>query len=651
MCGLAGIVRADPRAPVDEDSLVRMAGALRHRGPDGWGLALDPGAGLVATRLAIVDLPGGWQPMAGASGSLLAFNGEVFNHVELRAELAAAGVRARTTSDTEVLLHLLERHGFDVLGRLNGQWAIAYWEPGPRRLTLARDRFGVRPVHYHLAADGSLTFGSEARALFASGEVRAVPDHEGLDDALTLWAPQPPRTCFAGVAQVAPGSLVVWERGRIVRAERWWAPEGDPAAPEADLGALLADSVRLRLRADVPVGTYLSGGLDSSLTTALAQQTSDHPLQTFSIAFADARYDERSHQELVARELGTEHHVLEVGPREIADGFRDAVEHCEAPLIRTAPVPLMLLARTARAAGITVVATGEGADELFWGYDLFKEVALRTLQERDPQRAGELVDGLYAHLGGAGRRGAAWRRSLLAGGASGDPLGSHLGRIRATGAVRALLRPELQPPPEAVLDRLWAALPADFAERSPLERAEALEIDTLLGAHLLAAQGDRVAMASGVEGRYPFLDHRVAALARGLAPERKLAADLRDKVALRDLAARLLPAAVASRPKQPYRAPEVEPFFGAAAPEWVGEMLTPAAFEEAGLFHPDRTRPLLERARAGRARSPRDAMAVLAVLSTQVWHARLCRPRRHHGELTPPRVRIDRTTSTTEVAR
>ena len=198
-------------------------------------------------------------------------------------------------------------------------------------------------------------------------------------------------------------------------------------------------------------------------------------------------------------------------------------------------------------------------------------------------------------------------------------------------------------PSDRALERLRARLPPGFADRSPLERAEALEIDTLLSAHLLSAQGDRVAMAFGVEGRYPFLDHRVAALARGLAPERKLAADLRDKVALRDLAARLLPAAVAARPKQPYRAPEVEPFFGPDAPAWVGEALSQDAFEEAGLFDAGRVGPLLDRARAGRARSPRDAMAVLAVLSTQVWHQRLCRAGRHDAEVSPPRVRIDRT--------
>src|SRR3954469_25521143 len=633
MCGLAGIVRANADAPVSEDALLRMARALRPRGPDGFGLALDPGAGLVSTRLAIVDLPGGWQPMAGAGGALLAFTGEVFNHVELRAQLP--GARFETTSDTEVLLRLLEREGPAALERVNGDFALAYWEPAARRLTLARDGFGVRPLHYAARPDGSLAFASEAKALFASGEVVPEPDLEGLDEVFTLWSPRAPRTCFAGVSQLRPGSLLVWQRGRIVREAQWWSPRAD--GDESALGELLEDSVRLRMRADVPVGTYLSGGLDSSLVTALAQRASDHPLRTFSIAFSDPRYDERSHQEHVARVLGTTHRVVEVGPAEIAAAFGDAVWHCETPLVRTAPVPLMLLAAEARAAGITVVATGEGADELFWGYDLFKEVALRELHAHDPARAEALVEHLHPHLGAAGRRGAAWRVFLLDAPAD-DPLASHLPRIRATGALRALLRPEAQVPAERAVERLRADRP-ELEALPPLERAAALERDLLLSAHLLSAQGDRVSLAHGVEGRYPFLDHRVAALAGALPDERRLAGDLRDKVALRELAGTVLPAELAARPKQPYRAPEVTPFFGLDAPGWVADALAPETLE---LFDPERVAPLLARARDGRATSPREGMAVLALLSTQVWHERLCRRRTYAPETRAPRVRIDR---------
>jgi len=668
VCGIAGIVRADGAAPVEPAALRRMAGALRHRGPDGWGYARGAGFGLVSTRLAIFDVPGGWQPMRGPAGTLLVYNGEVYNHPELRREL---GGTFATTSDTEVVLRLLERDGLSALDRLNGQFAFAWWEPAARRLTLVRDRFGVRPLHWATLPEGGIAFASEAAALFASGEVAAVPDLAGLDEVFTTWGPRAPRSAFAGVAQLPPGGLLVWEAGEVVARRMWWEPDYDPAALAAraagaspdtsppagdDLPELLADAVRLRLRADVPVGTYLSGGLDSSLITALAQRASEHELRTFSVAFHDARYDERAYQQQVAQALGTRHHVVEIGPREIADGFRAAVAHAEAPLIRTAPVPLMLLARATREHGITVVATGEGADELYWGYDLFKETALRELHRHEPARAEALLDALYPYLGvPAERRGPAWRRFFFEAGPPSDPLFSHQPRIRATGIVRAFYRREVA---DALasdggdpLTRLRASLPEGFARWSALERAAYLELTTLLAPNLLAAQGDRVAMAHGVEGRFPFLDHRVFAHSVALAPERKLAPDLTEKVELRALAARLLPREVAARPKQPYRAPEVAPFFGPGAPGWVAERLEARALDEVGMFDPARVEGLLRRCRAGKASGLREGMALVGILSTQVWHGRFCGAGAADGwppERSEPRVALDAEAGTSD---
>ncbi len=658
MCGIAGIVRAHADQPVGEDALRRMAGALRHRGPDGFGLARAPGAGFVSTRLAIVDLPGGWQPMAGRDGSLLVYNGEVYNHPELRAELARDGVRFATTSDTEVVLALLTRDGIAALDRLNGQFALAWWQPGSRRLTLVRDRFGVRPLQWAPLPGGGLAFGSEAKALFASGEVDARPDLVGLDEVFTLWGARPPRTVFAGVRQLPPGGVLVWDGGHAVVERRWWTPSydaregaGGGAAGDGEaLAPLLEDAVRLRLRADVPVGTYLSGGLDSSLITALAQRVSDHELRTFSVAFRDARYDERAFQQQVASALGTRHHVVDVGPQEIAEAFADVVWHAETPLIRTAPVPLALLAQATRAHGITVVATGEGADELYWGYDLFKETAVRALHEHDPAAAAALLDGLYPYLeGSAARRGPAWQRFFLGAGDSADPLFSHQTRIAATAAARAFYcdaaRAEIAAAGDP-LERLRATLPEAFGRWSTLERAAYLELTTLLSPNLLAAQGDRVAMAHGVEGRFPFLDHRVFEHSVRLAPERKLDG-LREKAELRTLAARLLPAAIAERPKQPYRAPEVAPFFADGAPlDWVAERLSPAALDAAGIFDPARVAQLVRRAAGGRASGMREGMAFVGVLSTQVWHARYCdacTAGSYPAERDEPRIDIDTT--------
>jgi asparagine synthase (glutamine-hydrolysing) len=666
MCGIAGIVRAERDAPVAEDALRRMAGALRHRGPDGWGFAREAGAGLVSTRLAIFDLPGGWQPMRGPRGTLLVYNGEVYNHPELRRGIG--GEPFATTGDTEVVLRLLEREGLRALHRFNGQFAFAWWEPRERRLTLVRDRFGVRPLHWAALPDGGIAFASEAKGLFASGEVAAAPDLAGIDEVFTTWGARAPRTAFAGVAQLPPGGLLVWEDGELVAQRTWWEPDYDPAAlaaraaaadppagapVPAELPELLADAVRLRLRADVPVGTYLSGGLDSSLISALAQRASDHELRTFSVAFHDARYDERAFQQQVAGALGTRHHVVEVGPREIADGFRAVVAHAETPLIRTAPVPLYLLARATREQGITVVATGEGADELYWGYDLFKETAVRELHVRDPARAEALLDGLYPYLDvPAERRGPAWRRFFFEAGSPQDPLFSHQPRIAATGIARAFYRPEVARELSGdgdgggPLARLRAELPAAFARWSTLERAAYLELTTLLAPNLLAAQGDRVAMAHGVEGRFPFLDHRVFAHSVALAPERKLGPGLREKAELRTLAERLLPAEVAARTKQPYRAPEVAPFFGEAAPGWVRERLEARALDDVGVFDPARVAGLLRRCRAGKAGGFREGMALVGILSTQVWHERFCGAAAGAGsqraaERSEPRVRLE----------
>lgn len=658
MCGIAGIVRPHASKTVDEQALLRMVGAIRHRGPDGFGLALDAGAGLVSARLAIFDLPRGWQPYeASARGSILVYNGEVYNHPELRAELEKRGETFATTCDTEVVLRLLERDGVSSLDRLNGQFAFAWWQPGLRRLTLVRDRFGVRPLHYALLDDGSLVFGSEAKALFASGEVTAAPDLAGIDEVFTLWGPRAPRTTFRGVCQVTPGGLIVWERGRIIEERRWWSPEyhlGEDR--EGDLDELLRDSVRLRLRADVPVGTYLSGGLDSSLITALAQAETDHQLRTFSIAFRDPRYDERVHQQEVARAIGTRHHVVEAVSRDIADAFPEVIRHVEMPLVRTAPVPLFLLAREVRAQQITVVATGEGADELFWGYELFKEVVLRELSQREPERAVELLGQLYSYLGPtAARRGPAWRRFLLETGADDEQLGSHLTRAEATATVKAFYRREVAAEigTTTSLDRLRTELPPAFERWSRLERAAWLELATLLEPYLLSAQGDRVAMAHGVEGRFPFLDHRVFAYSARLPAKEKLDG-MREKVALRKIAAKVLPPAIAERGKQPYRAPEIAPFFAADAPEWVEEALSASALGETEIWDEQRVAGLLKRCRTGRATGMRESMALVGILSTQLWHREFVGKgiAGYPPEERQPRVRIDRTieSATQEVA-
>jgi asparagine synthase (glutamine-hydrolysing) len=578
----------------------------------------------------------------------MVYNGEVFNHPELRKELEARGERFRTTSDTEILLRLIDRDGPAALDACNGQWAIAHVDRPSRTLTLMRDRFGVRPLHYALLPDGGIVFSSEVKGILASGLVDATPDLEGIDEVFTLWAARPPRSAFEGIRLLPPGHLLVWRDGEIVEQRPWWEPryatDAPAPAPEA-LGELLRDSVRLRLRSDVPVGCYLSGGLDSSLTTALAVEQTEHQLRTFSLAFRDPLFDESAFQRQVAEELGTQHHVIEIGPEEITDAFQDVMRHVETPVIRSAGVPLYLLAQSTREQGITVVATGEGADELYWGYDLFKEAKVRAFCARAPDAAwrASLFDRMYPYFASSGgRRGESWRRFFLDAGPASDPLFSHQTRIQATSGVKSLYSGDTRAALAGVdpLERLRDDLPEEFGRMSVLERAAYLELTTLLGNHLLAAQADRVGMAHGIEGRFPFLDHRVFEHSVATRPQDKLAG-LHEKIAIRRVAAEVVPPIVAQRPKQPYRAPEAAAFF-ANEPEWVTERLSAEAVRAVGIYDERAVAGLVRRCRAGRATGFRENMALMGVLSTQVWHETFCTGgMRFPEEDIEPRVRLE----------
>ena len=374
------------------------------------------------------------------------------------------------------------------------------------------------------------------------------------------------------------------------------------------------------MRADVPVGAYLSGGLDSGALCAVAAGSSPHRLRTFSVTFDDPALDESGFQREVAARVGTLHAARPVSPAQIADAFPDAVRHAATPLVRTAAAPMYLLARLARERGISVVLTGEGADELFLGYDLFRETAVRRFCLRRPgSPAREALFGrLYPYQAGA--RGEFWRRWFLAQDDTADPLFSHLPRFALTRRIRDFHAPDGRAAADFdPLTELRAALPERFGRWAPAHQAAYLELVTLLEPYLLASQGDRMSMAHGVEGRYPFLDHELWALAASLPVRAKLAG-LREKAILRRWAAPLLPPPVLARPKQPYRAPDAAAFVGPGAPAWVDEVLSPAALREAGWWEPRAVAGLVARCRAGRATGTRESQALAAVLSTQLWH-------------------------------
>lgn len=626
MCGIAGAAFAGPHE-LDELCLRRMAGAIRHRGPDGFGVFTDGRVSLVHTRLAIIDLAGGAQPLGNEDGQLqVVFNGEIYNYHELRAELLRLGHRFATQSDTEVLVHGYESWGLGLMERLIGQFAFALYDRRDGSLLLVRDRFGVRPLFYaHVA--GGLVFGSEVKALFASGLVEAAPDVRGLDEVYTFWAALPPRTPFRGVQALEPGCWASYRRGEW-RSGRYYAVDYPSARVEpdeavAELDRVIRSSVDLRMRADVPVGGYLSGGLDSTIACTLAAASSPYRLRTFSVTFDDPRFDESAFQREVASAVGSDHAVEAIGPGHIAAAFPDVVRFTETPLVRTAPVPLYLLARLTRERGIKVVLTGEGADELFLGYDLFKEVKIRRFCHQQPASAWRprLFQRLYPYLGGAQRAGEFWSRFFLESGHPSDPLDSHLPRFRLTAAIKDFYSPAMRAElgSHDPLEELRARLPASFERWTPMHRAAYLEMFTLLSPYLLSSQGDRVSLAHAVEGRHPFLDHRLFELSARL-PERSKLRALREKDILRRWSRGVIPDAVASRGKQPYRAPDIPSFTGPGAPAYVRELLSEERVRQAGYFDPRAVSGLLRRAERGQATGFRENQAFVGILSAQIWH-------------------------------
>ncbi len=480
MCGIAGCFVTDGGSPPSLEMLGRMTAALQHRGPDECGLYRDHLLGLAHARLAIVDVATGQQPLSNEDGSLwIVMNGEIFNHVELRRELLALGHRFRTRSDTEVAVHAWEAWGEHAFSRFNGQWAIALWDTSTRTLVLSRDPFGVRPL-YVCEHRGRLYFASEVKAIFAADPT--VPrslDPVGLAQTFTFWSVVPPQSIFAGVREVEPGHVeVVRESQRATRA--YWVPDFSAAPPEGFTGSVaeaaeemlrrLEEAVRLRmLRADVPVGCYLSGGLDSSLVAALGRRVTGKGFCTFSVRFEDAEYDETPYQRLVARHVGAEHREVVVGRRDIAEALPDVVWHTERPVLRTGPAPLFLLSRTASQAGIKAVLTGEGADEIFAGYDLFREGKIRRFWARQPHsRLRPLLLGrLYPYLSRSPVAHPALARQFFGRGLEQwrEPGFAHLPRWQAAQAIQRLFAPALRARLEGrdVVAEQLSHLPAVFA--------------------------------------------------------------------------------------------------------------------------------------------------------------------------------------------
>ena len=667
MCGIAGIVGlSNTAATPSHEALVRMASTLTHRGPDELGVYRDDRAGLAHARLSIIDLSSGQQPMADeGETSWIVFNGEIFNYVELREELVALGHRFRTQSDTEVILHAHRAWGDAAFARFNGQWAVALWDSLAGRLVLSRDRVGICPLHV-CEHKGSLYFASEVKAIFAANaDIPRAFDARGISQTFTFWTIVPPQGVFQGVSELEPGHVRTYHNG-TVRDHAYWTPRypvngdthglyrGSLEDAVREVRSALENATSLRmLRADVPVGSYLSGGLDSSLVAALGRQFAGDKFQTFSLRFDDTEYDETAYQRLMVKALGSEHHEVVVARSDIADVFPEVIYHTERPILRTAPAPLFHLSKLVRAHGVKVVLTGEGADEMFAGYDLFREGKVRRFWGRQPASVWRprLLERLYPYLSRSpvsqqamaqqffGRNIAAYRAPGFA----------HDTRWHTTGALKRLLSNDMQAAIAGrdVIGELLQEIPADFTRWSPLAQDQYLEIHTLLSGYLLSSQGDRMLMSHAVEGRFPFLDKDVVALADSLPPAYKLRV-LDEKHVVKRAAADVVPREIIARKKQPYRAPDALSFVAKNGPAYIDEVLSESALQEANVFEPQSVTQLLRKCRARGSEgqfSNTDNMALVGVLSTQLLHSQFI-AKRPEGILgIPLRIDIDKSSN------
>ena len=675
MCGIVGQI--GPHA-CHEGQLLKMMGMLTHRGPDEAGFLLADGVSWGHLRLSIVDLTSGQQPMSTEDQRYwIIFNGEIFNHIELRMELEALGHRFFTRSDTEVILIAYRQWGISCLDRFNGQWAFALWDRREDSFLLARDRWGVRPLFYSILPDGrTLAFASEIKALLADDRVPRDWDYQALKDIFTCWVSESDRTPIRSIRQLPPGGYMTIKQGRR-EIRRWWEVDYSPDDVDwersveswcEELRTTLTAACKIRLRADVPVGAYLSGGLDSSIISLLTREHHQNQLRTFSISFEEAQFDESAFQRIMAEHLGTDHQVSYITRRSIAQSFEKAIWHAETPIYRTAPVPMMYLSRLVRDSGVIVVLTGEGADEVFAGYDQFKEDKIRRFWARNPQSGWRkrLLEHLEPNIPRTGTRTRAFWYAFYQVGLenTSSPGYSHHVRWRNGISLLPMFSEQVLAQPNCPVEfkggsdaasarngdwvkSVESTVPVGFERWTPLSRAQYWETRQLLSNYLLCSQGDRMAMANSVEGRYPFLDVNVYELARRLPPNLKLNA-LMEKYILRRTFAKDLPQGVIHRTKNPYRAPEAASFFSRDSKDKLMESFAPDAIKRRGLFSPEALAKLRDRIEGSQELAARDNMAMVLAYSSHLFHDLFVEghlapsplpPIRTHVDLTPNRVR------------
>ena len=609
MCGIAGQFVLGVEGTIDSEKIVPMVSVLGHRGPDEWGYYVDDARRtlLVHARLSIIDLTKGRQPLANEDGSIwVAANGEIYEFERLAADLKARGHRFRTQSDSEVIVHLYEEFGEKFVEHLRGEFAFALFDARRQELYLVRDRFGIKPLYYSTAA-GSLLFGSEMKALFCHGGVAV--ELEGLNIWRNFGGVLPPgETLFRNVRQVEPGTMLVADRRGTRRVAYWDLVNGgaleasapgdaDGEASAAEFRRLLEESVRIRLRSDVPVGIYLSGGMDSSTVACLVARMAAQPVKAFTIGFDDADYDETDSARRLAETYGMEHHVLRIQRRDLAAHFPRSIWHSEMMVANTHGTAKLLLSELAHR-HVKVVLTGEGADELLAGYDRFKHQACLEAVARDPhdrlarKRLKEFLAKQRVWTGMAAARAYPNYQQVV------DKFGVYPYPVlemiaHQTKALRILSRTFRRTAKSvASMDDLAGWLDgAKLAGLSPLAATQYMLFKTSLPNYILNYLGDRQEMANAIEGRLPFLDHKLVEFAWRLPDHLKLR-DNQEKYILHRAMADLLPEGL-RRQKQMFLAPPIDPLESDEWRELVEVYLTPARIRDVGVFRPTVLRAML----------------------------------------------------------
>jgi asparagine synthase (glutamine-hydrolysing) len=629
MCGIAGGTKFHSSESINEEILVNMLGRIKHRGPDESGIYISDDIAIGNVRLSIIDISTGQQPLSNSDDSIwIVYNGEVFNYIELREDLANKGYRFKTQSDTEVIVLLYQEYGIDFINMMNGQFAIALWDKRKKELILVRDRVGIRPVFYTVR-NKELYFGSEIKALLEHPKIEAKLSPESLSQIFTLWTTITPRTVFENIYELPPAHYMIYNKDGM-KIEPYWQL-GFPTQGNYlnitqenamdQFTEILADATRIRLRADVPVAAYLSGGLDSTVTTSIIRNIVPDMLQTFSIGFADKEFDESEYQNIASDFFKTKHTGFKIQSSEIAEIFPEVVWHSEIPILRTSPAPMYSLSKRVRQNNIKVVITGEGADEMLAGYNVFKEAKIRHFWSRQPLSKFRplLLKKLYPYIPQISEANSNFLKfffgyKLLE---TSSPIYSHLLRWNNGNQIKKFFSHSFSEKLNGYnpIDELLNNLGNKIDNYDYLAKAQWLEINLFLSGYLLSSQGDRMAMANSVEGRYPFLDYRLIEFCAKLNPDLKLRG-LDEKFLLKKIAANRIPDQILNRPKQAYRAPIQSSFISNNPPDYIRQVFNPENIEAQQIFDHLKVNEFIKKMNSGIISSETDNMALTAILST-----------------------------------